>query len=579
MSKLLLTSILFALLFTPLARASGGSDTIVIMPFENVSGRAEYNWIGESFSASLADLLDKPGLVVIRSDERNVAYKQEGLPPTAILTRATMIKIAERAGANLVVLGTYRINDERDKGNSAAPQPQEGEQAAAQKVSTAQAQEAAIERTISITARFVDIREGRLLGEFNIGGDLYKLQEFQGALAYEVLSKRNPALPFSANEIKSQATQAPIGAFENFIKGTLTKDRKAQMDFLNRAIKEFNDKAQARYIPAIFELGRLHYEAGEYKEAVDLLALIGEREPRYDEAQFYLGVAQTALGQTDQALASQQNLAAILPLYEVYNNIGALLLRKNRVAEAVNHLKPAHDVAPRDTDTLFNLGYAYYLSKDYAKAAGALRQQLERRPEDGEAQYVLSKALLALGDKDGATEAANQAKRLLSSYAQWETKGAPVLARLKSGFSKANYYRFKRDKDERVNADNGNSGDLTQAEQLLERARTAFFAGRDDETFAAIEKLLQIAPQSYEGHMLMARVYERRGDFEKSLTALKAALFWNPRLVAAHVLGGRIAVLKNDCANARAALNKALQINPTDQDALALQRLVEQKCA
>lgn len=92
-----------------IARAAA-TDTIVVMPFENLSGRAEYNWVGESFAASLSDLLDKPGLVAIRSDERNVAFKQEGLPATAILTRATMIKIAERAGANLVVMGTYRLN-------------------------------------------------------------------------------------------------------------------------------------------------------------------------------------------------------------------------------------------------------------------------------------------------------------------------------------------------------------------------------------------------------------------------------------------------------------------------------------
>jgi tetratricopeptide (TPR) repeat protein len=102
--------------------------------------------------ASLADLLDKPGLVAIRPDERNVAYKQEGLPPTAILTRATMIKIAERAGANLVVMGTYRIAGEgRDS-------------------------------TITITARVIDIREGRLVGkEYNRGGPLVDLQTARSA--------------------------------------------------------------------------------------------------------------------------------------------------------------------------------------------------------------------------------------------------------------------------------------------------------------------------------------------------------------------------------------------------------------
>ena len=76
----------------------------------------------------------------------------------------------------------------------------------------------------------------------------------------------------------------------------------------------------------------------------------------------------------------------------------------------------------------------------------------------------------------------------------------------------------------------------------------------------------------------MCRVYERRGDFDRATNALKAAVFWNPKLVPAHVLLGRIAVLKSDCATAQVSVRKALEIDPNDQDALALKRLIEQKC-
>lgn len=531
------------------AARAAATDTIVTMPFENVSGRAEYNWVGESFAATLADLLDKPGLVGIRPDERNVAYKQEGLPPTAILTRATMIKIAERAGANLVVLGTYRIAGEgRDS-------------------------------TITITARVIDIREGRLVGkEFNRGGPLIDLQKLQGELAYEILYQHNPALPYSRELIVNDATQAPIGAFENFIKGTLTRDRDARIGFLDRAIKEYSEKTKNKYIPAIFELGRLHFEAGDYKEALEQLVLIEEKDTRYDETQFYIGVAQNALGQTEKSLATLQKLAPRLPLYEVYNNIGVLLIKQRQYPEAINHLKPAADAAPRDTDTLFNLGYAYFLAKNYGSAAEVLKNETKQRPSDGEAFYVLSKALQATADQAGVTEASNQAKKLLPSFAQWETRGAPALARVKTTFSKINYYRYKREQDERLNAQTQVSSLTPQADQLLESARNAFDAGRNEDALASLGKLLQLQPQNHEAHLLMGRVYERRGDFERAANALKAALFWNPKLVAAHVLLGRIAVLKGDCPSAEASAGKALQIDANNQDALALKRLIEQKC-
>jgi tetratricopeptide (TPR) repeat protein/nucleotide-binding universal stress UspA family protein len=529
--------------------AAASTDTIVTMAFENVSGRPEYNWVGESFAAALADLLDKPGLVAIRPDERNVAYKQEGLPPTAILTRATMIKIAERAGANLVVMGTYRIAGEgRDS-------------------------------TITITARVIDIREGRLVGkEYNRGGPLVDLQKLQGDLAYEILYQHNPALPFSRDQITTDATAAPIGAFENFIKGTLTRDRDARAGFLERAIKEYLDKTKSQYIAAIFELGRIRFEAGEYKEALEQLALVDDKNQRYEEAQFYTGVAEDALGKTDQSLAALKKLAARLPLFEVYNNIGVVLIKQKQYKEAIDHLKPASEAAPRDTDTLFNLGYAYFLAKDNANAVATLRNETKQRASDGEAFYVLSKALAASGDQAGATAASDQAKKLLPSFAQWETKGLPVIARVKQVFSKINYYRYKRDQDDRLNTDTHVTGLTPQADQLLEAARNAFAAGRNEDALEALGKLLQIAPQNYDAHLLMGRVYERKGDFDRATNALKAAVFWNPKLVPAHVLLGRIAVLKNDCATAQGSVGKALEIAPNDQDALALKRLIEQKC-
>jgi cytochrome c-type biogenesis protein CcmH/NrfG len=60
---------------------------------------------------------------------------------------------------------------------------------------------------------------------------------------------------------------------------------------------------------------------------------------------------------------------------------------------------------------------------------------------------------------------------------------------------------------------------------------------------------------------------------------LKASLFWNPKLAQAMILLGRIAVLKNDCAMASSWSEKALQISPDDQDAQALKRILDQKCA
>src|SRR5918911_1464364 len=85
------------------------ADVVMVLPFENTSNRPEYNWVGESFADALAELLNKPGLIVVSSDERELAYQQLRLPETVIPSRATAIKLARQAKATMIVIGSYSV--------------------------------------------------------------------------------------------------------------------------------------------------------------------------------------------------------------------------------------------------------------------------------------------------------------------------------------------------------------------------------------------------------------------------------------------------------------------------------------
>src|SRR5882762_7200723 len=97
--------------------AQSGGDVVMVLPFENTSIRPEYNWVGESFADALTELLNKPGLLVVSSDERALAYQRVGLPETMIPSRATSIKLAREAKATMIVLGTYTV--------TSAPEPEQ----------------------------------------------------------------------------------------------------------------------------------------------------------------------------------------------------------------------------------------------------------------------------------------------------------------------------------------------------------------------------------------------------------------------------------------------------------------------
>src|SRR5712675_3256663 len=102
--------ILVVTVFASMSPAQSRSgDVVMVFPFENTSNRPEYNWVGESFADSIAELLNKPGLIVVSSDERELAYQHLRLPETVIPSRATAIKLAREAKATMVVIGSYNV--------------------------------------------------------------------------------------------------------------------------------------------------------------------------------------------------------------------------------------------------------------------------------------------------------------------------------------------------------------------------------------------------------------------------------------------------------------------------------------
>src|SRR5467141_2329496 len=140
------------------------ADVVMVLPFENTSNHPEYNWVGESFADSLAELLNKPGLIVVSSDERELAYQHLRLPETVIPSRATAIKLAREAKATMVVIGSYNV----------MPPPSDE--------SKTQKDKSSAEAYVQVMARVIKINEGRTLGEVIDGGWATRQFDFGGPL-------------------------------------------------------------------------------------------------------------------------------------------------------------------------------------------------------------------------------------------------------------------------------------------------------------------------------------------------------------------------------------------------------------
>src|SRR6266436_3552135 len=517
------------------AQTGSSSEIVLVLPFENVSDHPEYNWIGESFADSLSALLSKPGLIVVTSDERAVAYQRLRLPLTVLPSRATAIKIARELKASMIVIGTYNV----------VLPPAESKESLA---------------SIAGEARVIRVNEGRMAGDifdnawaprvYDFGGEVTNLQRVHGELAYQILFQRDKALSFSRNQLVQEATKVPAQAYEAVQKGLLTpaSDPTRAIYFKNAMQLFGKENGGAVYPQAAFELGRFYFNQSLYsnqsqwKESIEYFTMLQKKDAHYGEAQFYAGLAYWKTGDIPNAMTTLIPLAdeKVMPLVGVYNNAGAVSVaaardekkpeeRTRLLLQGITLLSRAVDSSPDDTTVLFNYAYALFLAEKYSEAAEKLEKVIAANQKDGDAYFLLAKIQERANHADAASAAENQARKYMpqQSYAKWQTdwQKSPSLATLalRSRDVLNQIDISDLDRHKLIEATNANN-----TQEALNKIRDLYQQGRDDEALAEIRKVLIVEPTNAEAFLLSGRINQRRGDQEAAIAALKTAIFWDP---------------------------------------------------
>ncbi len=568
------------------------SDTLLVLPFENTSDKPEFNWVGESFALSLSDLLKLPSINVVSNGERKLIQQRLRIPLSSIPSLATSLKLARESGATLLVSGKYNIV------------PAQGDTAA----------------TLNVTVKIIRVNEGRFLNEempdgrritrdINLNDALGNLQTMQGQIAYQILYQRDKALPFSQNQLIETANKVPSRAFEAYIKGLLTPPSEARENYFKNAIRLYMEVTpDGTFADAALELGHFYLNQRKFPESIDYFERVvstyqtcrttarGEHkvshcnDESYAEASFYIGLIRWQQNNYEQALAVLRPLAEDLKLTSVYNSLGSIAVQASRAEkknegksaallnEGLDLLKKASESAPEDLNIKFNYAIALYLSGRLPESAEMLRAVIAKRPNDGDAYYVLAKALAGQNDATAAT-IDNQARTYLvagNRYANLEkewakSKSFPDVDLRVEQPQRRDFLSVVLSRKASTTA----TTTISETDNLLAQARKQFKDGNDDDAMITLRRVLAGEPMSAESYLILGKIHLRRGDTDQAVSSLKTALFWDNRLVDAHVALGRIYLEKGDCLQVKNYSVSATEIAPENQDALALKRQAE----
>ncbi|OFW15926.1 MAG: hypothetical protein A3F70_14925 [Acidobacteria bacterium RIFCSPLOWO2_12_FULL_67_14] len=486
-------------------RAQTPSPLYLVVPFENASSEARLYWLSEASAVVLTDNLIARGAAAVQRDDRLRAFEHLRVPPVATLSHATIIRIGQVVGAAYVVLGAFDVKDQ----------------------------------ALVVRARTIRLDTGRLSPELEERGALVDLLDIYARLAGRVAPDAAPG-----------AAQPPpypsLPAFEQYIKGLLAESLEARTAFLTQAIRLAPAFQRARV--ALWEI---HTERGAHQQALDLVRDIPPDHRLARQARFLAGVSMLHLGQSQAAFDTFSELNRDRPDPALLNNLGVVQLRRagqpsgaaapRPAGGAVSYFGEAIKLDANDPDLFFNLGYTYWLDRDPQGAIYWLREAVRRNPADDAAHYVLGVALQAAGSTAEAAREKELARRLSSTYVEWEAK-QPAGSPLPGGLE-----RIKQQIDVPESMRVGAA--VVAAEQRdqqaiaafhLERGRRLFDEGHDEEAIGELRRTVFLSPYESDAHLLLGRIYLRTGREQEAIEALTIAIWSDPGNAEAKALLGSL---------------------------------------
>ena len=149
---------------------------------------------------------------------------------------------------------------------------------------------------------------------------------------------------------------------------------------------------------------------GEDKKALESLS---KADPESLVAQFYTGVSNLNLGNTDIALEAFEKVVTMEPQDSLEEgfittslyNIGVIQSAAGETNSAISMLQEAAERNDGQSSSWLYLGRAYLDDENYSDAISALGKAIDADPENGAAYFYLGNALADLGDNEAAFEA------------------------------------------------------------------------------------------------------------------------------------------------------------------------------
>ncbi len=494
---------------------------VLVLPFDNRSGQANLNWIGDSFPDTLNQRLSSSGFLTISRDDRQYALDHLGLPVDFKPSRATTIRIAQTLDADFVIVGSYTVNQSR----------------------------------IYVQAQVLDVHNLRMSQPLQDSGELARLFDVENAIAWTIARQIDPQFSISQQTFLSASGNVSLSAFENYIRGVSATSQLERIKRLQLATQD-----TPNYPAALLALGKAQFSDRDYDHAAITFAKVPPNDRRALEASFYLGLSRFNTAKYADAETAFKFVASRLPLPEVINNQAVAASRQGRDAVALFQRAVAAD--PNDPDYQYNLAIALLRRGDFSGAQKAVDQALKLKPSDAEATQL--KALIATG------------KPLATTIAT-PTPGAATfepLERIRRTYSEASFRQAEFQLDQMRAIRMASLPPAERAAQYTQLGHDYIAQGLIPEAEQQFQRAIAADSNSAAAHAGLAQIREQSGNVAEARAEAQTSIKLKPN-ADAYLVIARLELQANQTAASASAVSNALKIEPNNTAAQGMRQALQ----
>jgi Tfp pilus assembly protein PilF/TolB-like protein len=528
----------------------GNRGVYLVFPFENAGASPRLDWLCEGLEELTIQTLSASGQQVYSHAGRLTEMERNGLPFSAKLSRASMLRVAQDLDADFVVFGSFRSDG----------------------------------RTLTIDSRVFRTDPLALLPSVRETGPLDSLMEMQSKVVWRLLSVSDKSYRPTLAEFTKSQRPLRLDAFEHYIRGLLANEDEPRLRELREA-----SRLEPSWPDPYFALAETYFTRNDCATALSFLAHVPPAHDRYVEALFSTGVCRLQMNQPERAEevfmslrttlrgegknGSQADAAGAEPP-EILNNLAVALARQGKTSAAQADLRRATDLDPDEDDYPFNLGLLALQTGDFAGAAIAFREASERKPDNPEDRALLVQSLERAGKKAEADQERESAAEALGPNALQSVRvdakpdATFRLARIRTELDTA-ALRLEIAASGTTTNPAAVSTAVDSSASHIRRGRQELAAGRLDSAENEFRSVLRIEPSNAAAHRGLAEVQHRRGKLNDAVTELQASLAARDSALVRTMLA-RIYLEQKKPDLARAEVKRALQLAPNYAEAKQL---------